>query len=274
MNSFNDWLLVSDIDGTLNNKLRRLPKNNKEVILRFVENGGNFTLCTGRNLTSMTPHYKKLGLKSPAIFMNGAGIYDFSKEKLLYFNALSSEAENAVKEAATLLPKAEASVFTYDNIYSVGRQVSSFTVAKLDNLKRTVVSDFTGVPSGGWGKVNFFGLPKTVKKIKAFFDTKDFCTVFYTSGCTLEVVANGVNKGAAVLKLAELYGIDKQNTAAVGDYFNDEAMLKAVGHPVCCGQAPKELKAISEYVTCNCNEGAVADFINYIVKKYIISEGI
>lgn len=273
MNSYKNWLLASDIDGTLNNKLRRLPSVNKAAISEFVNNGGNFTLCTGRNLMSMTPHYKKLGLKSPAIFMNGAGIYDFKNEKLLYFNALSKEAESGVKEAAGLFPGTEVSVFTYDNIYSLGRQISSFTVAKLDNLKRTVVKDFSAIPSGGWGKVNFFGFPKTIRKIKEFFDKKDYCTVFYTSGCTLEVVANGVNKGSAVLKLAELYGIEISHTAAVGDYFNDEAMLKAVGHPVCCGQAPKELKAISEYVACTCNEGAVADFINYIVKKYIISEG-
>lgn len=273
MNSYKDWLLVSDIDGTLNNKLRHLPPENKTAVSDFVKNGGNFTLCTGRNLPSMTPHYKSLELKGPAIFMNGAGIYDFTEERLLYFNALSSEAENAVKEAARLFPSVEVSVFTYDNIYSVGRQISSFTVARLDKLKRTVCKGFSEIPSGGWGKVNFFGLPKTMKKIKEFFDSRSLCTAFYTSGCTLEVVAKGVNKGSAVLKLAELYGIDKSHTAAVGDYFNDEAMLKAVGHPVCCGQAPKELKAISEYVACSCNKGAVADFINYIVKKYIISEG-
>ena len=33
---FSDWLVASDIDGTLNNKLRRLPKRNYDRICEFV----------------------------------------------------------------------------------------------------------------------------------------------------------------------------------------------------------------------------------------------
>ena len=68
---------------------------------------------------------------------------------------------------------------------------------------------------------------------------------------------------------ADMLGIKKQNTAAIGDYFNDVDMLKAVTHPAACGQAPDEIKALAEYVACHCNKGAVADFINYLEKNYI-----
>ncbi len=45
---FSRWLVVSDIDGTLNNKLRRLPKRNLEAITHFVcDLGGHFTLARG-----------------------------------------------------------------------------------------------------------------------------------------------------------------------------------------------------------------------------------
>ena len=83
-NKYSQWLLVSDIDGTLNNKKRKLPYKNKVAIRRFVDNGGNFTLCSGRNLASLTPHYRNLGISTPAICMNGAGIYDFSTLKYLF----------------------------------------------------------------------------------------------------------------------------------------------------------------------------------------------
>ena len=86
---YNKWLLVSDIDGTLNSKSMKLPENNKIAINNFVNNGGNFTLCSGRNLQSLSIHYKKLGINTPAIFLNGAGIYDFKnqKESTSYSNA-------------------------------------------------------------------------------------------------------------------------------------------------------------------------------------------
>ena len=46
---YSKWLLVSDIDGTLNDKSFNLPENNRKEIKRYVDAGGNFTLCSGRN---------------------------------------------------------------------------------------------------------------------------------------------------------------------------------------------------------------------------------
>ena len=49
---------------------------------------------------------------------------------------------------------------------------------------------------------------------------------------------------------------------------NDYEMLKAVGLPACCGQAPRGMKKIAKLVTCHCNLGAVADLIEHIIKNY------
>lgn len=79
--TFENWLVVSDIDGTLNNKLRRLPKRNYESIKKFTEAGGNFTLASGRLTSSLKRNYDRVTPNQPAIVLNGAGIYDFNKEK-------------------------------------------------------------------------------------------------------------------------------------------------------------------------------------------------
>ena len=55
--SFSDWLVVSDIDGTLNNKIRKLPSRNYDAIRHFVSDlGGNFTLASGRSVITMRKH--------------------------------------------------------------------------------------------------------------------------------------------------------------------------------------------------------------------------
>ncbi len=271
MFDYSSWLLASDIDGTLNNKKRKLPENNKKAIHDFVNKGGNFTLCSGRNLRSLTPHYKNLDLKSPAIFMNGAGIYDFKTDKLLSFTPVTADVEDFCFSAHKKF-SVELSAYTVDTIYSLGKfQISGFVSSKLDNLPRVVVKNEAEMIRGVWGKANFFGMPYSIKKLKDYFlknNAEDFCEFFNTSPFTLEVVSKNVNKGTAVLKLAEILGVPEENTAAIGDYYNDLKMLKAVKHPVCCGQAPDDIKEISEYVACHCNNGAVADFINYLNKKY------
>lgn len=270
--SYSRWLLVSDIDGTLNDKSMNLPTVNKVAIERFVNCGGTFTLCSGRNLQSLSIHYNKLGIKTPAIFLNGAGIYDFEKAKTVYFNSISPEGEKIILDIFSKYKLLQLTVFGVDKLYLAKKTCFyGFIVSKLDNLNYEFCKNIDDLPTGVWGKASFFGTRKLVKKVENLIKTEynSYLDCFFTSPFTLEVVAKGVNKGAAVLKLADMLSIPETNTAAIGDYFNDVDMLKAVTHPAACGQAPEEIKTLAEYVACHCNKGAVADFINYLEKNYI-----
>lgn len=271
--NYNKWLLVSDIDGTLNSKAMKLPENNRVAINEYVNNGGNFTLCSGRNLQSLSIHYKKLGINTPAIFLNGAGIYDFKSQKIIYQSLISKEGENIILDVLKKNKFAQLTVFTPERIYLTTRKcIYGYLVSKIDKLDFELCKKVSDLPRGVWGKVSFFGTKRLIVELEKFFSTEENSNhfgCFKTSPFTLEVVNKGVNKGNAVLKLAELLNVNKSNTAAIGDYYNDVDMLKMVAHPVCCGQAPEDIKAISEYVTCHCNNGAVADFINYIQTNYI-----
>ena len=196
---YSKWLIVSDIDGTLNNKLRRLPRINKTKIKEYVDNGGYFTLCSGRNLQSLTPHYKKLGIETPAMFLNGAGIYDFKTNKMLSFTGVSEETENAILECASLVKQAEVSVFTDDMIYHIKPKLFGYVMSAVDDLDNTVCKSFDEIPRGKWGKIIFFGLPHTLKKVLEFFNKneyQDMCNTFRSSLLTVEVVSKDVDKGS------------------------------------------------------------------------------
>ncbi len=270
--NYSDWLIVSDIDGTLNNKLRQLPKNNARKIREYVGNGGVFTLCSGRNLQSLTPHYKKLSIETPAIFLNGAGIFDFKTKKILHFKGHTPKGEEEIIKLANQIKNVSVSVFTENMIYHVKPSIQNKLMSWVDNLDNTVCNSFDEVPRGNWGKVIFFGTPSSIKNIVNHFKTdefKDVCNAFKTSPFSVDVTEKSVTKGEAVLKLSELLNVKNENLCAIGDYYNDVSMLKAVGHPAACGQAPEKVKSLAEYVTCHCNKGAVADFINYLENKYI-----
>ncbi len=270
--NYSEWLIVSDIDGTLNNKLRHLPKINAKKIREYVNNDGNFTLCSGRNLQSLTPHYKRLGVETPAIFLNGAGIYDFKTKKLLDFKGHSKEGEEEIIRLSSAIKNVSVSVFTDDMIYHVKPRVQNRLMSWVDNLDNTVCASFQEVPRGKWGKVIFFGMPSSINMLSEHFNSgelKNLCNAFKTSPFSIDITEKSVNKGRAVLKLGEILNIKNENLAAIGDYYNDVSMLKAVAHPCACGQAPDDVKSLAEYVACHCNKGAVADFINYLENKYI-----
>lgn len=273
-NKFSEWLFVSDIDSTLNNKLMRLPKVNKLAVDKFVSDGGVFTLCSGRNLQSLSIHYKKLGIETPAIFLNGAGIYDFKSESFLDYNPITEDGEKIILDTLANTKGIQLTIYAPEIIYRATKKcLYGYLISKFDGLNCALCESVSDLPRGIWGKVTFFGTNRKIKELNKFFKNEKNKEIFdccITSPVTLELSRKGINKGSAVKKLIEILGMNFEKTAAIGDYYNDVDMLKTVSHPACCGQAPDDIKSIVEYVACHCNKGAVADFINYIENKYIL----
>ena len=50
MGKYSDYVLISDMDGTLLSSKREVSRENREALRRFTEGGGNFFVATG-----MTP---------------------------------------------------------------------------------------------------------------------------------------------------------------------------------------------------------------------------
>jgi Cof subfamily protein (haloacid dehalogenase superfamily) len=264
-----NWLVTSDIDGTLNNKKRELPRRNLEAITEFVKKGGKFTLASSRSPQSMRRHYEKLPIDIPAVVINGAGIYDYTKEEMIYFSPLSQKAMEDLCAVAKKYPTIDEVVVTKDDLFISGLGLWGMIYVIADKLDHKIIHKIKDVPKENWGKVIFSGPPWRVRNVKKRLEKipdADFIVV-PTSIVSFEVLAKGTHKGSAVLRLAAMLGIDPDHTAAIGDYYNDYEMLTHVGIAACCGQAPRAIKDICEYVTCHCNIGAVADFLDYFERK-------
>lgn len=265
------WLIASDIDGTLNNKARRLVDRNYRAIHHFIDEcGGNFTLASGRSPDSMRKHFKRLNIADgKAIVINGAGIYDFAKEEMIWSDPLNEHCIEMVRKSIEKYPFLAFQVISDKAVYLFRPTPSARILAENAQYPIKYFYNFDKIPKENWYKVIYTGFPIEMKLVARFIESMSNTTenLMFSSAWSYEMVNEGTNKGKAVLKLAEMLGIDKEHTAAIGDYFNDYEMLKQVGLPACCGQAPKGMKEISKLVTCHCNEGAVADLIEYIVQN-------
>ncbi len=269
--NFSDWLIASDIDGTINDKSRHLVKRNYDAVQKFVkEHKGNFTLASGRSPNSMRKHYKRLNIPDGmAVVINGAGIYDFSKEKMVWSSPLNDFCIELVKKSVKTFPFLAFQVISDKNVYLFRPTPSARILAINAKLPIKYYYNFDEIPKDNWYKVIYTALPFQIKQVEKFLksNSRTHENLMSTSPFSYEIVNEGTNKGNAVLKLAEMLGVEKEKTAAIGDYYNDWEMLKAVGFPACCGQAPDDMKAISKLVTCHCNYGAVADLIEHIIEK-------
>ncbi len=61
----------------------------------------------------------------------------------------------------------------------------------------------------------------------------------------LDLLPPGVSKGWALERLAGQLGVDRKETMAIGDNWNDVGMLEWAGQPVLMGNAALELRAMA-----------------------------
>lgn len=266
--SFSNWLVVSDVDGTLNNKFRKLQKDNLKAIEKFTQLGGHFTLASGRFVSSLSKHYNRVPANAPGIIINGAAIYDYKAQKTVWRQEITQAGKELVLKLMEQFPKLDVGIFFDDYLYIVRDGIKVRFQIHFDKVQ-SEVTPIDQVPEHGWCKVVFWEYPWNLKKFIRYVDDnlRDNPDVNFmqTSPWSFEMVEGGVHKGASIMKLAEQLGIEKSHVAAIGDYYNDYDMLRTVGLPACAGQAPQPIKDLCKYHAVHCNKGCVADFLNYIM---------
>ncbi|MCD7797491.1 MAG: HAD family hydrolase [Clostridiales bacterium] len=269
--NFENWLVVSDIDGTLNNKLRFLPKRNYDAIKTFTKAGGNFTLASGRPLTSLERNYRRITANQPAVVINGAGIYDYNKKEMYWRSTIGPKGRDFVRKIAEefddVFKSVEIGVYFDDYVYIVKSGLLSKGTMFFDKTRHEVVHSIDDVPSDGWMKVIFWSNPIVINTLRNLVDKEENPDANFMSSSpwSFEMLQKDTHKGVGIMKLADMLGIEKSHVAAIGDYYNDWDMLKTVGLPACAGQAPKPIHKICKFEACHCNHGCVADLLEYIM---------
>ena len=85
MKKFENIVIASDIDGTILWNSSYINPKNFEKLQYFCENGGHFTLSTGRNHNDIFSIMAKLRdyVNAPCILCNGSYLYDTQTKEIL-----------------------------------------------------------------------------------------------------------------------------------------------------------------------------------------------
>ncbi len=264
---FDGILLMSDLDGTLLNRNKQIPARNLEAIRRFQQGGGLFSIATGRCPRSAEQVAQHAEVNCPGVTLNGAAVYDFATQRIVSSRMLPLSYKEMVASVHKAFPDIGIQAYIGSDITMV---VSSEVVEKLlviENLpcRKT---DLLHLPDD----VNkiLFGAPHArLRELQAFLQNDHLSGMYgmFTEICYFEILPSHTNKGVGVRAVAEYCGIQPENVVAVGDYYNDIDMLKAVANPVVAGNAPDDVKIFARHVTGDCDHGVIADTIDYIEQQ-------
>ena len=89
----------------------------------------------------------------------------------------------------------------------------------------------------------------------------------WNEGGALDLVPTGVDKCTGVRAMMDHFGFLPEETAAVGDSFNDIGMLKMAGLSVCMGSGQPAVKAMVDFVAPHIDEDGLLGAVEYILNQ-------
>ncbi len=275
MGIFDNCLLASDIDGTLIDDGFLNPKN-IEKIEYFMSEGGYFSLATGRSVNAISMVLNKLERVSPCVVDNGCLIYDYENSCSVYEAYISKKDYEIVKAVCELDLNVGVEVHVKDRVFTIKGTQELYSHQIYEKLETTEIS-FEAASKYGWNKILYtIESAEDRERLKEFLsnfesDSDYMDTIAFLDGKTryyLEQLPKGVSKASTISKLAEILGIENGKIFAIGDYYNDLEMIKTADIGAAVQGSPDELRQSADYVTRrSCEQGAVADFIDFLVDK-------
>ncbi len=274
MGIFDGCLLASDIDGTLLAD-GVVPQANAEKIKFFMREGGMFSLATGRTPCAVGPILDVLGTVSPSVYGNGCMIYDFADNSFLFQEVLPNAAKDFVKDVLCEMGDVGIEIHSGTDIFVVRETQETIDHKNYENFKVKCI-DYNDVLMYNWNKVIcLLNEKEQILQIEEIASRYSLHSEFFRTTATIygrvryyfEQVSKSISKSAGLKRLCEIFNIKKGCFYTIGDYFNDLSMLEAADISACPYDSPREIIDAATITVKKAENGAVADFIDYLTKR-------
>ena len=267
---FSDVLMTVDFDRTMTGPDSKIPQRNLDAVAFFMENGGTFTVNTGRSVSSFRKHLDKVPVNAPILLYNGSARWE--NGKLTDMKLLDMDLWETVKTVQKEFPGMNLEIQGTDYHYLI--DPTPEFVAFYDALKWSYKIVQPGEDLGPFMKFALAGSPRS-KSVATLFDISEKedaafdaaqehlmelwgekIAVYRAAPRIIDVHAKGVSKIAAARQLQQELG--KKILVCAGDAENDLPMLEGADYAFC----PADGVVADRFPNvCPCAEGAIADVI-------------
>ena len=280
MQKFRNVLLASDFDNTLvytQGALERgedippMSARNREAVDYFLANGGFFTVATGRALPAFAQFASALPVNAQCVIANGAAIYDFARNRYVETAFLDADIYDHVDALLARFPRLCFEVYHDDRrIHVLHPNRFSRNHEHLTRAGTVEVGAFREVDLPVI-KLLFEEEKPLLDEVYAFIRSQSWgerYELIFSSDHLLELTRRGATKGGMILKLAALLGVARRDIYCIGDHNNDIPMLKVSEIGFAPENATDEVKASGARIVCHCRDGALADVVDILDKRY------
>ncbi len=256
MKKFEGYLICSDWDGTLANK-GVVSKENIDAIRYFQENGGLFTISSGRHYGYLNAYRDMVKPNTAVISLCGTLVYDVEKEEKIY-EGYVNEPKIELIDKIMEFPDAVVYVCVYYAGCVEGVTFSTPEYAihreKIANTKIYKIVFITEVETK----------MKALIEHMSGVDLNGNLLVRSWSNW-LEIYSAASSKGQAARLLKER--TNSHTLICVGDYENDIDMIQAADIGYAVANAVDNVKVVADRITVDFRNHAIAKIISDIEEE-------
>ena len=265
-------MIVLDLDDTLLRDDHTISPYTKEMLFKAQDAGVKVVLASGRPTYAMRALGDELRLADYGSYLlsfNGGRITNCQTNEDIFSSTLTLDDVRFLKD---LSEKENVFIHTYvgDNIITDKNNEYTTIEADITGLPISEVDDFVKAVPEPPVKVLMVEDPEILKPLEKRLqqELSERFSVLRSKPYFLEFTEKGVTKGTTLDHLIKQLGIKREEVIAIGDSYNDQSMIEFAGLGVAMGNAPEDIKAISDYVTTSNMEDGVA----HVVEKFIFGE--
>ena len=261
-------LLASDLDGTLLTDDKRILDIDKRAIRKLQEEGGLFTIATGRGVTLTRTAAEVLEPNLPAVVFNGAALYDYKRDCFIWSLTLPATVREHILSIAERFPTTGVEILIGCEVYVINSNPIEEEHINLGN-PNPIRCPLEHVPPSGWIKILLADEPSMIDKVAEFANSLGLIDIHMVRSAPVyfEILPHGANKGNGIEKLVELKGLHERSVVAVGDYDNDLEMLEMADVKIAVANAESAVKALADIIVCDNNSGAIFEIVELLKKN-------
>jgi Cof subfamily protein (haloacid dehalogenase superfamily) len=247
----NKSIIFFDIDGTLLDHNKELPKTTEQAIYALKDLGHEVAIATGRAPFMFEDLRKQLSIDT---YVSYNGQYVVLRGEVIYTNPLNTESLHDLTQVALL--HEHAVVYMDHENMRANVPNDEFVAKTINTLKIKIAPSYD--PLYYKERPIYQSLLMCQKEDEHYyegvFQSFDFVRWHLNA---LDIVPAGVSKAKGIRHITDKLGIAPEFQYAFGDALNDVEMLSMIPNSVAMGNGLPEAKEVAKYVTKSVDEDGI-----------------